>query len=316
MKTLSIVVPVYYNELNLPETIPALLDLGGKLPDYRLELVFIDDGSKDKSLAVLLDFQEKNPHQIKVVKLARNFGAMAAVQAGLVMTQGDRVAVTSADLQDPPELILDMIEHWEKGIKAVFATRLQREESFSQRLFSNTYYWLLRAFAIPDYPSGGFDMMLIDRQVVDDINKIHEKNTNLMTLTYWLGYHSVSIPYVRRARTKGRSRWTLTKKIKLFIDTFVSFSYFPIRLVSTIGFLFALGSLLYGCVIFVGWLIHSISVKGWVPMMLILTLASGLQMIMLGVLGEYLWRVLDEARRRPLYVFDQIYENHLSGEQD
>lgn len=314
MKTLSIVVPVYFNELNLPETIPALLALGNSLPAYRLELVFVDDGSKDRSLAVLLDFQQRNPGQIKIVKLARNFGAMMAVQAGLAQAGGDCVAVTSADLQDPPELILEMVQYWEQGIKAVFATRAQREESFSQRLFSNTYYRLLRAFAIPDYPSGGFDMMLVDRQVVDEINKIHEKNTNLMTLTYWLGYQSVSIPYVRRARTKGRSRWTLTKKIKLFIDTFISFSYFPIRLLTVTGFLFALGAIIYGGVIVVAWGLNDISVKGWVPMMLILTLASGLQMIMLGVLGEYLWRVLDETRKRPPYVIDQVYETRIQEE--
>ncbi len=316
MKILSIVVPVYYNELNLPDSVPALLAIGEKLPDYQLELVFVDDGSKDKSLEILLNFQQQYSDQIMIVKLARNFGAMNAVQAGFAAARGECVAVTSADLQDPPELILEMIQYWEKGIKAVFATRSQREESFSQRLFSGAYYRMLRAFAIPDYPSGGFDLMLVDRQVVDEINKIQEKNTNLMTLTYWLGYHSVQIPYVRRARAKGHSRWTLTKKIKLFIDTFVSFSYFPIRMVTVTGFLFALGAILYGFIILISWLLNDISVKGWVPMMLILTLASGLQMIMLGILGEYLWRVLDETRKRPPYVIDHIYDHQTLGEKD
>lgn len=306
-KTLSIVVPVYYNELNLPDTIPQLLSLEEKLPGYRLELVCVDDGSGDNSLALLLEFQDRFPQTIKVVKLTRNFGTMAALQAGLTVASGDCVGVIAADLQDPPELFVEMTRHWEGGVKAVFAVRSDREESFLQKSFSNLYYALVNRFAVPGYPPGGFDFFLVDRQVVEEVNKIHEKNTNLMTLIFWLGYQAVFIPYVRRKRVKGKSRWTFAKKLKLFVDTFASFSYFPIRLFSFLGIIYAVLSFSYGLVIFFSWLTFGIEVQGWVPMMLVLTFTAGLQMTLLGILGEYLWRTLDEARGRPFYVIDTVY---------
>jgi dolichol-phosphate mannosyltransferase len=165
----------------------------------------------------------------------------------------------------------------------------------------------MRRFAVPDYPKGGSDFLLIDRQVVDEINNIREKNTNLPTLIFWLGFPAMFIPYTRRGRTKGKSRWSFSKKIKLFIDSFVSFSYFPIRLLSAVGLLYALASFLYGCLIFYSWLRFGVEVRGWIPTMLLLSFTAGLQMVLLGVLGEYLWRTLDEARRRPAYVIDEIY---------
>jgi dolichol-phosphate mannosyltransferase len=300
---------VYYNELNLLDTIPQLLGLADKLAEYRLELVFVDDGSGDRSLEILLDFQSKYPGTIKVVKLTRNFGSMSAIQAGFSVATGDCVGMISADLQDPPELFLEMIGHWEKGTKAVFAIRQDREEPFLQKLFSNTYYSLVRNYAVPGYPDGGFDFFLVDRQIVAEINRIREKNTNLMTLIYWLGFKPIMIPYVRRARKKGKSRWTLRKKMKLFVDTFVAFTFFPIRTLSVIGFIVALSSFGYGAFILLYWLFFSIEVKGWVPTMLIITFTTGLQMTMLGVLGEYLWRTLDEVRGRPNFVIDQIYDD-------
>jgi dolichol-phosphate mannosyltransferase len=166
----------------------------------------------------------------------------------------------------------------------------------------------MRHFAIPDYPTGGFDFFLIDRQVVNEINKIQEKNTNLMLLIFWLGYEAIFIPYTRRKRQKGKSRWTLSKKIKLTIDSFVSFSYMPIRLLSAIGLLMALGSFFYGAFVTIGYFLYGIEVKGWVPMMVVLTITAGIQMTMLGVLGEYLWRTLDETRKRPNFVIDKVYE--------
>ena len=308
-KKLSIVIPVYFNEPNLPDTIPHLLALGDELPDYNLELVFVEDGSRDRSLELLLDAWNQHPEQIKVVKLTRNFGTMAALQAGLTVASGDCVGVIAADLQDPPELFLEMVRHWEQGVKAIFAVRSDREESVVQKTFSNLYYALINRFAVPGYPPGGFDFFLVDRQVIDEVNKIREKNTNLMTLIFWLGYQAVFIPYVRRKRVKGNSRWTFGKKVKLFVDTFVSFSYFPIRLFSFLGIIYAVISFSYGAFIFISWLTFGIEVQGWVPMMLVLTFTAGLQMTLLGILGEYLWRTLDEARDRPLFVIDTVYSN-------
>ena len=307
MKLFSIVIPVYYNELNLPDTVPQLVSLGDKIPDYRLELIFVDDGSGDHSFEILRDFQAKYPNNITVIKLARNFGSMSAIQAGFTAACGDCVGMISADLQDPPELFLEMLQYWEKGSKAIFAVRQDREEPFLSKFFSNTYYSLVRKIALSEYPNGGFDFFLVDRQIIEELNRIREKNTNIMTLIYWLGFKPIMIPYVRRNREKGISRWTMAKKIKLFVDTFVAFSYYPIRALSLIGLLVAVGSFFYGIFILLYWLLFGIPVQGYVPIMLVITFTSGTQMTMLGVLGEYLWRTLDEVRRRPPFVIDDIY---------
>lgn len=302
----SIVVPIYYNELNIPDTVPQLLALEERMGGRELELVFVDDGSKDGSLAALREFQRQDPTRIKVVKLTRNFGSMAAIQAGMTVATGDCVGMIAADLQDPPEIFLEMLGHWERGVKAIFAVRADREESFGQKLFANTYYALMRRFALPDYPEGGFDFFLIDRQVVDEVNRIREKNTNLMSLIFWLGFHPVAIPYVRRARQKGKSRWTLSKKVKLFIDSFVAFSYAPIRALSALGFVVALSAFIYAGWVFYTWAFHNIPVKGYAPIVMLIAFTAGVQMVMLGVLGEYLWRALDEVRRRPAFVIDEV----------
>ena len=308
-KTITIVVPVYFNEFNLPDTIPQLRALRSGMHEYDLELVFVDDGSGDRSLSILLEYQRQYPEEIKVVKLTRNFGSMAAIQAGFTVARGDCVGMISADLQDPPELFLDMLQHWEQGTKAIFAVREDRHDHIIPKFFSNSYYALIRKFALHEYPNGGFDFLLVDRQVIDEINRIQEKNTNLMTLIYWLGYQPVMLPYIRRERTKGTSRWTFAKKIKLFIDTFVAFSFFPIRILSVLGLLVAMVSFAYGAFVLFYWSTFGIEVKGWVPIIVVLSFASGIQMSMLGVLGEYLWRTLDEVRRRPHFVIDEIYDN-------
>lgn len=307
-RAFSIVVPIYFNELNIPDTVPQLLALRETLPGYRLELVFVDDGSGDGSLSLLRDWQRRQPDEVKVVKLTRNFGSMAAIQAGLTVATGDCVGMIAADLQDPPALFLQMIERWEGGAKAVFAVRADREESLGQKLFSRAYYSLLRRFALRGYPEGGFDFFLVDRQVVNEVNRIREKNTNLMSLIYWLGYEPVTIPYVRRARQKGKSRWTMSKKIKLFIDSFVAFSYVPIRFLSALGICVALSAFGYAGWVFYQWGVNHIPVKGYAPIVILIALTAGTQMTMLGVLGEYLWRTLDESRGRPQYVIEEIFE--------
>ncbi|GGH64011.1 putative glycosyltransferase YkcC [Paenibacillus silvae] len=303
----SIVVPIYYNELNIPHTVPRLQKLQNLLPECDLEFVFVDDGSKDKSLELLLEARSQD-QRIKVVKLSRNFGSMAAIQAGLAYATGDCVGIIAADLQDPPEMFREMLDHWKIDKKVVLGTRSDREESFSQKLFSNTYYYLLEKMALKGYPKGGFDFLLIDRQVVQEVLRIQEKNTNIMSLIFWLGHDQVQIPYVRQERKLGESRWTLAKKIKLFIDSFVSFSYAPIRIMSFIGFFTALFSILYGLFVVFSTVFGIIELKGWTTIVALITFLLGVIMVMLGTIGEYLWRILDESRERPSYVIDQTFE--------
>jgi dolichol-phosphate mannosyltransferase len=309
MKKISIVIPVYFNEQNLLDTVPRLIQLTHhNSKNYFFEIIFVDDGSKDNSLSILIDYQRKYPDIIRVAKLSRNFGSMAAIAAGFSIANGDCVGVIAADLQDPPELFVQMIESWEKGNKLILAVRENREDSFFARKFSNLFYKLVRKYALESYPSGGFDFLLADKQIITEINKISEKNTNIMSLIYWTGFDPVLIPYTRKKRKKGKSRWTFSKKIKLFLDTFVGFSYVPIRALSAIGLMVAIASFLYGAFILLSWIFWGTVVQGWVPMMIILTFTAGIQMLMLGVLGEYLWRGLDETRKRPLFIIDKIYE--------
>jgi len=313
MKKISIVVPVF-NEPSLPETIPQLLALKDKMPNNEFEFIFVDDGSKDNSLESLLKFKEKFPKEIIVVKLTRNFGQNGAMRAGLKISKGDCVGVISADLQDPPELFVDMVKHWEKGAKSVFAVRKDRKDAFPSKILSRIYYNLLRKYAIPDLPKGGFDFFLIDRQIVDEFNKISEKNTSVPNLIFWLGYDYVTIPYVRQKRKKGDSGFNFNKKTKLAIDSFISFSYVPIKLLPSIGIIFAIASFVYGGFVFYSWIVGNVQVEGWTTTIILVTFIGGIQMIMLGILGEYLWRTLDQTKKRPPFVIDKIFgkdeENH------
>lgn len=304
---LSIVVPIYYNELNIPYTVPRLQKLQDIIPNCDFEFVFVDDGSRDDSLSLLMK-EKREDSRIKVIKLSRNFGSMSAIQAGLQHTTGDCVGIIAADLQDPPELFKEMIDYWRTGKKVILGTRADREESLSQKFFSNTYYLLLEKFALKGYPKGGFDFLLIDKQVVHEVLEIQEKNTNIMSLIYWLGHDQVQIPYVRQERKLGKSRWTLSKKVKLFVDSFVSFSYMPIRFMSLIGFLTALLSILYGVFVVICTVFGLIELQGWTTIIALITFLLGIIMIMLGIIGEYLWRILDESRSRPSYVVDEVFE--------
>jgi glycosyltransferase involved in cell wall biosynthesis len=316
MPRLSIVVPIYFNEPNIPDTVPQLLALRDRLPGYELELVFVDDGSGDRSLELLLEWRARHPDVIQVLELSRNFGSMSAILAGLGTVTGDCVGMIAADLQDPPELFIDMVRHWSNGSKVVLAVRADREESRSQKFFSNGYYALMRRFALPDYPEGGFDFFLVDRQVVGEVVRISEKNTNLMSLIFWLGFSPVMIPYVRSARRKGKSRWTFSKKLKLFVDSFVAFSYAPIRMLSVLGGSVALAAFVYAGYVLAAWFARDIPVKGYAPIVILLAFTAGVQMLMLGILGEYLWRALDETRRRPPFVVSRRWANERMTSSD
>jgi dolichol-phosphate mannosyltransferase len=305
---LSIVVPVYYNEASLPTTIPELARVAREAVGESFEIVCVDDGSRDRSFAVLLEQQRQPAYRLRLVKLTRNFGAMAAVQAGLHAVRGAAVGIIAADLQDPPELLVEMVAKWRAGAKCVYAVRADRDEGLVTRLFANTYYRMLRRYALPGYPAGGFDFCLIDRQVVNDVCRMNEKNTHVMNLIFWLGYPSVWLSYSRRAREHGRSRWTFAKRLKLFADSFVAFSFAPIRAVTLCGVGLALLAVLYVAFQIYDRLLHGTPVRGFTTTVALIAFTSGMQMLMLGVLGEYLWRALDAARGRPNFVVESLRE--------
>ncbi len=304
MIKLSIIIPVYFNEGNIPYLYEKLKEtiFDNKNIDY--EIIFVDDGSKDNSYNELIKLRAKND-KIKLIKLSRNFGSHTAILAGLSNCTGDCATVISADLQDPPTIILEMLEKYKEGNKVVLAVRTDREESIVQKFFSNSYYKLMKKYAIPNMPEGGFDCFLIDRKVIEVLISMKEKNSTLMGQILWCGFKTDSIYYVRREREIGKSRWTLAKKIKLFIDSFMAFSYTPIKLMSGLGFLISSLGFLYGIYIFLNKIFNDIPIEGWSSLMIVLLLLSGIQMIILGVIGEYLWRSFDESRKRPTFIIEE-----------
>lgn len=307
MSKISIIIPVYYNEDTLFLCYQDLVEkVLGQVGEY--ELILVDDGSKDGSWNVMQEISKLDAN-VKLVKLSRNFGSHAACLAGLSVATGDCATIKAADLQEDSTLILEMYESWKKGNQVVLAVRTDREESFSQKLFANIYYWLIRKFALNSMPKGGFDCYLIDRKVIEVLKMLEEKNSAVTLQILWAGFQSDIVYYVRKAREIGKSRWTLAKKIKLVIDSLVSFSFVPIRFMTVTGGMFFLGSLIWGIVLIITRLLGGIAVEGWTTLMIMQLFSSGLIMFTLGILGEYIWRGMDAARNRPVYVVDTILQS-------
>lgn len=305
-RTFSIVVPVFQNEANLPDTIPKLLSLSTHLPGYALELVFVDDGSQDRSLQILTRYATDHPGTVTVVKLARNFGQTPAVQAGLRYATGDCVGIISADLQEPWELFLDMVKEWERGAKFVMGERHERKEPGRHQLLSGIYWNLIRRFAFADFPSMGYDFCLLDRQVVEDINRINEKNSSIFVLIYWLGYRPVRLPITRKLREKGVSQWRLWSKISFTVDTLIGFTYLPARAITVMGITTAALCMLYLVVALGVWFWLQAAPPGWMTVVGLLALLGAMILFSLGIVSEYLLRILDEARKRPPYVVEHV----------
>jgi polyisoprenyl-phosphate glycosyltransferase len=316
MALVSIVVPVFHNAVSLPDLLVQFQELARKNVNDAFEFVFVDDGSADNSFAVLQELAQSE-QRVHVVKLSRNFGSNAALLAGLGQARGEVVAVIAADLQDPPELIDEMLIHWRDGHKVVLAARSSREDPGLTALMAQTFYALFRRFAINTMPKGGFDFFLIDRQVCNLINNIQESNAYLMGLILWLGFDPKVLYYHRRERARqyGHSMWTFAKKLKYFVDSFVAFSYVPVRAASLLGISLSAIGLLYALGMVVFRLCYDVPVAGWTSLMVVLLVVSGAQLLMTGILGEYLWRNLEETRRRPRFVIERVIERSSVVEQ-
>jgi glycosyltransferase involved in cell wall biosynthesis len=307
MPKLSIIIPCYFNGANIPVTSAELIANERLFPaDVTFEYVMVDDGSKDNTFEALQLFREQYPDKVKIVKLSGNFGSYNAIQAGMKYATGDCNVVIAADLQDPPELMVKMYDYWRKGFKLVLANREDRDDPFVSKLFASQYQKLMRKYALPDLPKGGFDFCLFDKQLKDDVVNMQEKNTNSLYLLVWLKYEYACIPYRRRERSIGKSRWTLKKKVRLFIDSFVSFSYTPLRFITVSGLVIGLTSTVYAMFVLWAKLNDKVEVEGWSALMIVFLLVSSFQMVALGIIGEYLWRNLDATRNRPAYIVDKV----------
>lgn len=306
MPLISIVVPVYHNESSLPELLQRFQALAARHPGHSFEFLFVDDGSRDASFATLCRLAQQEP-RVRVVKLVRNFGSNSAILCGLEHARGEGVAVIAADLQDPPELIGELIAQWEAGKKVALAARATRDDPWLTTLLADTFYWLFRSFALPSMPARGFDFFLIDRQVRDLVVQLPERNHYLMGMLVWVGFDPAIIYYHRQAREErfGTSMWTLSRKVRYFTDAFVAFSHFPLRLTTGLGLGLAFGGFAYALLVILGRLLGWWDIEGWASLMVAVLIVGGAQLIMLGVQGEYVGRVLEEARQRPRYLVEK-----------
>lgn len=313
MSKISIIIPVYYSEDTLMLLYQDMKDkILGRLGDY--EIVFVDDGSGDGSWSVLQQIRALDDHVV-LIRLSRNFGEHAALLAGLSCCSGDCAVTKQADLQEDSELILELYESWKKGNKVVLAVREDRDDNGIYKWFANLYYVIVRKFIMSGMPKGGFDCYLLDRKAIDVLLMLDEKNSSLSLQVLWMGFQTDKVYFHRKAREVGQSRWTMSKKIKLIMDSMMSFSYFPIRFMTILGGLVSLAAFIMGIYIVTSKLLIGEEVLGWTSLMAVMLFSTGLILLMLGVLGEYIWRALDAARNRPPFLIDTI-QRAVSEEEE
>lgn len=307
---ISIIFPVFNEQDNLIKLLEELNAVTARLSSYRFEFIFVDDCSSDQTPQILRQMFEGDK-RIRVVRFSRNCGSHAALSCGLNICRGNAAIILAADLQDPLGLVDRLIDEWrsDERTNIVWGVRNQRLGEISFTIFfSRLYYLIINGFTTVRMPPTGADVFLIDRKVIDAYKGISEKNASIIMTLYWLGFSQRSIVYNKLMRFKGNSHWTFTKKFKLLIDSIVAFSDAPIRFISILGICIASAGFLYA--MFILWtFIHGSPIQGWASLMVVVLCMGGMQMIMLGVLGEYLWRTYDESRKRPNYIVEYTLDS-------
>ena len=314
----SIIIPIYNEEEVLTESytkIKAVMEQA----DAPYELIFVNDGSRDTSLALLRDLSSSDA-TLRVISFSRNFGHQNAISAGMDYAKGDAIICIDADLQDPPEVMLQMIEKWKEGYHVVYGKRKSREgDNAFKKATAHVYYRLLRALTTVEIPVDVADFRLIDRQVCDVLNNnIRERNRYIRGLVAWVGYNQTFVEYVRDKRFAGETKYPLKKMIKFATDGITAFSYFPLKIATRIGFLISLVSFFHICFVIFQTLILKNTVDGWASTMSVILFSQGIVLMMLGIIGEYIGRIFQEIKNRPLYVVQETlgYNNLVKEERN
>jgi glycosyltransferase involved in cell wall biosynthesis len=305
MKLHSFVIPVYNEEAGIPALVERLRVVMEKISDS-CEVIFVNDGSRDRS-GDLLDAVHEEDTRFKVVHLSRNFGHQVAITAGLEFAAGDTVTMIDADLQDPPEVALEFLAKWREGFEVVYGVRSDREgETFFKLFTAQIFYRLFRSINSFEMPVDAGDFRLLDRKVVDALLSLPERSRYLRGLVSWVGFRQVGIPYRREKRFSGHTNYTLAKMFRLAIDGVTSFSLMPLRIATTLGI--AVSSLSFLAILYAGYLrfFTDRTVQGWTSLILVTLFLGGVQLFALGIIGEYVGRVLEEARGRPLYFVGRL----------
>lgn len=306
MKKVSLVIPMYFEELVAEECYNRVASVLKNLINYEYEIVFVNDGSKDKTLEILEKIAE-NDKNVKVISFSRNFGHQAAVTAGLKETTGDAVVIIDADMQDPPELIPEMLKLWEAGNEVIYGQRKTREgESAFKLMTAKMFYKTLNLLSDVDIPQNTGDFRLVDRKVVDKMNSLPEHNKFLRGLWSWLGYKQYAFEYERKKRVAGKTKYPLKKMLKLASDGIISFSSKPIKLVGLLGMISIIISfiiLIYALISYACNLNHLSA--GWTSLMCAITFFAGVQLLSLWIISEYIGKIYDETKGRPQYIIDK-----------
>ena len=306
MKKVSVVIPMYYEEEVANECYNRMKKVLESIENYDYELVFVNDGSKDKTLSILEEIARKD-EKAKVISFSRNFGHQAAVTAGLKFVTGDAIVIIDADLQDPPELIPEMLKLWEDGNEVIYGKRKTREGESHFKLFTaKMFYKTLNALSDVEIPKDTGDFRLVDRKVVDTINQLPEHNKFLRGLFSWVGYKQKAYEYERKERFAGKTKYPLKKMLKLASDGIISFSSKPIKLVGALGIISIIISiiiLIYALISYI-FQLNNLS-AGWTSIMVAVTFFAGVQLLSLWVISEYIGRIYDEAKGRPQYIIDK-----------
>ncbi len=298
---ISVVIPMYYEEKVIDECYKRLVDV---MKAYDYELIFINDGSKDNTLPMLESISLNNK-RAKIISFSRNFGHQAAVTAGLRVAKGDAVVVIDADLQDPPEIIPDMIKMWKEGSDVVYAKRKKRHgESLFKKVSAKAFYWLLDKFSDTTIQRDTGDFRLMDKKVVEAFNSLGEHNRFIRGMVAWLGFKQDPIEYVRDKRYAGETKYTLKKMLDLSYNGIYSFSNTPIKFINTFGMLTLFFSFLVIVYVVVSKII-GVAVAGWASTVIIVTVLLGIQQLSIGIVGEYISRIYEESKDRPVYIVDK-----------
>ncbi len=302
--SLSMVIPVFQEEENLPVLHQRLTEVMRQL-ETSYEIIFVDDGSRDRSVEIMHDLAAQDPH-VRVVELSRNFGHQVAISAGLDYARGEAVIVMDADLQDPPEVLPQFIAKWREGHDVVYAIRAERKEGWFKRTLYAMFYRLLQRIANVDIPLDSGDFCLMNRQVVDLLNGMPERNRFVRGIRSWVGLDQVGMTYERQARYAGRVKYSYRQLVYLALDGLVSFSFVPLRMITVTGFVISAISIVLAAIYFVQRIVVGPNPLGFTTTIVAILFLAGIQLITLGVIGEYIGRIFEEVKRRPLYVVRRV----------
>jgi dolichol-phosphate mannosyltransferase len=305
MKIVTLIVPVYCEEEVIEECYKRIKSVMDSLTNYGYELIFINDGSTDNTLNILKNIVAQDK-RVKIINFSRNFGHQIAITAGLDKAGGDAAIIIDADLQDPPELIPEMIKKWEEGYKIVYARRVTRKGERKFKLWSaSIFYWVLKKLTDVKIPLNTGDFRLIDKRVVRELRKIKEKNRFVRGLSSWVGFQQVGIEYEREKRFAGKTKYPLKKMISFALDGILSFSQKPLKIALNIGFISILLGIVMIIYVFIGKIFFpAITMPGWASILIAVVFFGGVQLFTIGIIGEYIGRIYDETKNRPLYIIE------------